>query len=238
MAQDSDTFSSPVRCGHCGNIAPMRIPTRYSAVCKHEDPATSYPWEAGDIYEVLVCPACQQVTFRTYGWNDSMESEADVTYKTLYPQSIRIPVGLPVEIEKAYLAAIKVKAIDSNAFAVLLGRVLERVCVDRSATGDSLHKRLSDLAGKSEIPAKLVDVAHGLRHLRNVGAHADLGELTSEEVPILDDLCRAILEYVYTAPHLAQKAQNAVKALEARRKKENGDRANKPQPGNRKIPQL
>jgi len=167
-----------------------------------------------------------------------MESEADVTYKTLYPQSIRIPVGLPVEIEKAYLAAIKVKAIDSNAFAVLLGRVLERVCVDRSATGDSLHKRLSDLAGKSEIPAKLVDVAHGLRHLRNVGAHADLGELTSEEVPILDDLCRAILEYVYTAPHLAQKAQNAVKALEARRKKENGKRANKPQPGNRKIPQL
>jgi hypothetical protein len=111
------------------------------------------------------------------------------------------------------MAALKVKPIDSNAFAVLLGRVLELLCIDRKAIGKTLDNKLSDLATKGEIPSKLVDVAHNLRKFRNIGAHADLGELTAKEVPILDDLCRATLEYVYTAPHLAQNAENAVKAL-------------------------
>jgi hypothetical protein len=57
-----------------------------------------------------------------------------------------------------------------------------------------------------------------LRKFRNVGAHPNLGELTLDEVPILDDFCRAILEYVYTAPHLAQIAQDALTALTKRRK--------------------
>jgi Domain of unknown function (DUF4145) len=63
-----------------------------------------------------------------------------------------------------------------------------------------LNKKLNDLAEKGEIPTKLVEVAHSLRKLRNFGAHASLGELTRDEIPILDDLCRAILEYVYNAP--------------------------------------
>ena len=191
----------------------MRVVAKYSTVTEREDIEAQCRYEAGDIYEVMVCPACDQVTFRMYYWDDFMESEGDVTFKILYPQSTRVPLGLPSQIEKAFVAALKVKPIDSNAFGVLLGRVLELVCDDRKASGDSLAKKIGDLAAKSEIPAKLVDVTHSLRKLRNVGAHAALGELTVEEVPILEDLCRAILEYVYSAPHLAQLAQNRVTAL-------------------------
>jgi len=112
-----------------------------------------------------------------------------------------------------------VKPIDSNAFGVLIGRVIDLVCTDRNATGSTLNNKLEDLAKRGEIPQKLVGVASGLRKLRNVGAHAELGELTPEEVPIMEDLCRALLDYVYSAPFLAQKAQDKIDQLVQRRAK-------------------
>jgi hypothetical protein len=139
----------------------------------------------------------------------------DIEYETLYPHQRRSPIGLPEGIARAYDAAKKIATIDANAYGVLLRRVLELICEDRAAKGKSLHCRLGDLAGKGEIPTKLVDVAGGLKDLGNVGAHATLGELSVADLPILDDLCRAILEYVYSAPYLAQKAQET---LDARKK--------------------
>jgi len=51
-----------------------------------------------------------------------------------------------------------------------------------------------------ETPGRLAEMAQGLRLLRNIGAHADLGEIVQSDVPILIDFCEAILEYIYRAP--------------------------------------
>ena len=67
---------------------------------------------------------------------------------------------------------------------------------------------------KGEIPERLCEIAHNLRKLRNIGAHADLGNLTEAEVPVLDDLCRAILEYVYAAPKLIEQVEQRLQELE------------------------
>ncbi|HUT93292.1 MAG TPA: DUF4145 domain-containing protein [Thermoguttaceae bacterium] len=194
----------------------MEIVADYSQVETHYDDHSNIEWDEGPTYQLLVCPACRRITCRSYYWHDGYMDPGDVSYETLYPQAKRNPLGLPDNIAKGYEAAEKVSNIDANAYGVLLGRVLELVCEDRNAVGKSLHDRLADLSSKGEIPTKLVDVARGLKDLRNVGAHATLGELTSVDLPILDDLCRAILEYVYSAPHLAQKAQER---LDARKNK-------------------
>lgn len=177
------------------------------------------PVEHGTIYELLKCPACKEVLLRSYFWHDMMDSEDEVTFKLLYPFDVRIPLGLPETIEKAYRASLKVKTIDANAYGVLVRRVLEMVCSDRDATGRTLNDKLKDLASKSEIPTKLVDVADKLRAFGNVGAHAELGDLTTEEVPIVEDLCRAILDYIYTAPYLAQRAEKSLSKLVRPKKK-------------------
>lgn len=70
---------------------------------------------------------------------------------------------------------------------------------------------------KGEIPKKLIGVSKSLRILRNIGAHATLGELTTDEIPILDNLCRAILEYVYSAPFLVEEAEKRVLKLKRSR---------------------
>jgi len=199
------SFSGETKCGHCGNVAPMEIRSTLSQVRNHEDPRTGYPWEAGPVHELLVCPACDGVVLRRYFWHDHYDPD-DVDLETVYPRQAEIPVGLPATIQQEFQAALQVRSTSPNAYGVLLGRLLELVCDDRGAAKGNLTARLKDLAGRGEIPDKLVEMAGKLQELRNVGAHAWVGELTSAEVPILDSLSRAILEYVYSAPHLVKQA--------------------------------
>jgi len=171
--------------------------------------------EWGDLIatnELCVCPSCSQLTLRVV---DHISGYEDPPITVLYPETMEdaTPRGVPEAVRKAYLSASKVRDIDANAYAVLLGRVLEFVCIDRKADGDTLAKRLQNLSVRNEIPERLAEVAKGLRQLRNVGAHADLGELTDAEVPVLDNLTRAILEYVYTAPLLVSEAEECLRRL-------------------------
>lgn len=205
-----------VKCHHCGNQAPMDIVASHFLSTAPDDDYYPYPDE-GYCYELLMCLACSEVTLRKYFYREHYEYE-DVTFKTLYPSSSFRLSGLPHRIQHSYEVSLKVRAIDPNAYAVLLGRILEMVCEDREASGSSLQKRLEDLAVKGEIPDRLVEVAHNLRQLRNVGAHASLVELTRDEVPILDDLCKAILEYVYNIPYLINKAEQQLKRLKEKGK--------------------
>jgi hypothetical protein len=206
-------FIPPLKCGHCNNQSVMEIVTKHSQVRSFVDHRTGVPWESGNVYEILKCPACEGVTLRSYYYVEGMEGE-EVEYKILYPVTSNLsPLGLPEPIRKAYEAAVNVRTIDANAYGVLIRRVLEMVCDDRKAAGDNLYKQLQDLAQKNEIPEKLVAVADGLRNLGNVGAHASLGELTPAEVPILDALCKAILEYIYSAPYLAAQAEDRFRQI-------------------------
>jgi hypothetical protein len=208
-------FTSPQKCGHCGNVAPMEVGATYAQTQTHEYENGS-EWEHGKVFDLIICPACQGVILRSYFWHEGVESEEEIRPETLYPSEIRLPPGLPPSVQRAFVSALKVRSVDSNAFGVLIGRVLEEVCSERKANGKFLANKLKDLAERREIPTQLVGVADGLRELRNFGAHAELGELTAEEVPIVEDLCRALLDYLYAAPFLTQRALDRLAALRAR----------------------
>lgn len=200
-------------CGHCGNSAPMDIVARWKKDLTDHDETNGplYP-QAEHWYETLICMTCDKPTFRSVFRHDELDSDRGVVV-VLYPQTEIMSSGLPDTIFKAYEAARKVKYIDANAFAVLIGRLLELVCVDQKAEGKNLFHKLNDLSDKGIIPEKLSKVAQGLREHRNIGAHAELGELTEEDVPLLEKLTHAILEYVYTAPALAKRAEKQLAKL-------------------------
>jgi hypothetical protein len=164
-------------------------------------------------WKLAQCPACLKVTLVETKWCPPDIDESQECWHFLYPLPVSAPQGLPADVALSYAAARKVRNIDSNAFAVLLGRVLDKVCIDKQVTGASLYDRLTKLANTGEIPPRLAEMAQQLRQLRNIGAHADLGELTPREVPILDALCRAVLEYVYTAPAMLKRVETRMKRL-------------------------
>ncbi|MEI6532307.1 MAG: DUF4145 domain-containing protein [Candidatus Roizmanbacteria bacterium] len=182
-----------------------------SIVISEIEVAEDYLEDVLEVYQIIQCPACKKVTVRSYQWCEFIDDE--MNFSILYPQNQKIPAGLPENILKAYTIALNVRNIDVNAYAVLIGRMIEMVCQDRKAIGDSLNDQLKDLAMKNEILDKLVGVAISLKNLRNIGAHAKLGDLTILEIPILDDLSHALLEYVYSAPYLVQKAENKLLSI-------------------------
>jgi hypothetical protein len=183
----------------------MEHVAEYSQTGEYADDKSSLRWEAGAVFELLVCPACQGVTLRRYYYHELRDPE-EWPLDVLYPQAEKVPPGLPVKIEAAYQEAARVKNVP-NAYAVLLGRLLEMVCEDRQAVGNTLARKLDNLAARGEIPGPLAEIAHNLRSLRNIGAHAGPVDLTAGEIPLLDDLCRAVLEYVYSAPHLVERVK-------------------------------
>lgn len=204
-------FSGKIRCEHCKNDVTMQIVAEYCKVRDYDAPKSGLSWEEGPVYQMLECPACEGISFGMFYWHEyRIELSA---LKILHPSDNHNIIGLPDRIQQAYDKANRVKSIDVNAYGVLLGRVIELVCVDRNTDGNTLLEKLKDLSNKGEIPDQLYSVANNLRQLRNIGAHASLGELTPYEIPILDNLCRAILEYIYAMPFLIAETVQRIKDL-------------------------
>jgi Domain of unknown function (DUF4145) len=211
--KDSDfKFMGPLQCPHCSNKTRQKIIANYSQVESHEDSRSGVSWDAGPIWKLALCPACSSVSLLRFDFHDGFEPD-EWKISIVFPSLEKVPIGLPIEVGRAYQAAQKVRDIDSNAFAVILGRVIDIICIDKGAKGDSLYRRLTSLAESGEIPGRLAEMAHQLRQLRNIGAHADLGDLTPDEVPVLDALCNAVLEYVYTVPQLIEQVEQRLQVL-------------------------
>jgi len=197
----------------------MKVVTQYSQVKDFNDEKTGLDWEEGPIWKLSVCPACSGLNIIRISYHSCFEPDNWV-FEVIYPNDSEKKLeGLPPQIDNEYKAALKVKNISSNAYATLLGRVIDKVCLDRGAEGDTLYTRVEALANNEEIPKRLVDMLHQLRLLRNIGAHADIGELTDEEIPILDSLCAAILEYIYIAPKLINQAEKHILRLKEKNNK-------------------
>jgi len=211
--------SKLISCRHCGNISKMQIIGNVNDDHQEIDPECGPTGAWGTHYSILKCPACEKINIVSYGWHDGMESDDEISYDFLYPQNSNYPLGLPENILIAFKAAEKVKAIDVNAYAILMRRLLELVCIEKGAKKENLATMLKELADKNEIPLKLVKVASGLKDFGNIGAHAGSGDLTEREIPIVNALCSAILEYVYSAPYLATIAENKLKTIKTKAKK-------------------
>lgn len=207
-------YTKPIQCPRCGNEAPMRIVASYELSPREREQNPEDALDDGETWRLVICPACKEVSVGLIRWIDYLDVEDEFRMRIVYPVWNSTLTGLPHKIDSAYNSALKVCNVDSNAFAVLLGRVLDMVCLDKQAAGSTLYERLNSLAERGDIPPRLADMAHQLRQLRNIGAHADLGELTPAEIPVLNSLCRAILEYVYTAPKLVEDVERRLQKLE------------------------
>ncbi|QDU17477.1 hypothetical protein CA11_53190 [Gimesia maris] len=204
-------LSEVLICGHCGNSSPMNIVAKWTQHLPNQKTKHLFSPLNGCHYETLICMTCEKPTFRSVVYDDR-----DKRIEIYYPKSVEISFGLPEVIHRAYEAARKARNVDANAFAVMLGRLLELVCKDQKAEGKNLFQKLNDLSEKGTIPDKLSKIAQGLREHRNIGAHAELGELTEEDAPLLEKLTHAILEYVYTAPALAIQAEKQLAKLKGK----------------------
>jgi hypothetical protein len=120
-----DATSSPVECRHCGNKGTMQVLAEARRTEDFEDnsnPMFPLEWEVGNVYQTLRCYTCDGITLYQFSVHTGTNPEyIDRSYdQTLYPGERESPMGLPPDVLREWDAAMRVKRVSSNAFAVLL----------------------------------------------------------------------------------------------------------------------
>lgn len=161
-----------------------------------EDPESEMSFD--EYYEVVKCITCKVV--QIYGYNENNQEYGLDEATLLYPLKRTLSRDVPEAITREFAEAQKVEKISKAAYAVLIGRVLERLFKDKGAMGRDLYDQIKDLSAKKIIPETLCEMGHALRFLRNKGAHASDYEIEDDEVDAMKDFIITMLEYVYVAP--------------------------------------
>jgi hypothetical protein len=188
-------------CPHCGNRAPQELVYTHN----YEDAAYG---SSGEIdargmpssYYVAKCSTCNDLLiYHAMYWEQHVEQLGFTSADLVYPSNFYLHQSVPSGVRASYADAVNVRRVP-NAYAVMLRRALESLCIDRGLPTGSLQNRLRLLAEKGEIPSNLAEVTAILRQLGNAGAHNTGKPITVPMTWAMDRFFRAIVEYVYVAP--------------------------------------
>jgi hypothetical protein len=170
-------------------------------------------------YFVATCGTCQGLLVYWTQGNPSDEGESGPLNffrdaRLLWPEHVVSEDTLPAAVAAIYAEATIVKRLSPNSFAVQIRRALEAICTDRGAKSDSLHKMLSELARRGDLPPVLSEMTNVLRLLGNMGAHASDQPVKASQVDALDEFFRAVIEYIYIAPSRLRRFQQKLKVFD------------------------
>jgi Domain of unknown function (DUF4145) len=184
-------------CPRCGNVSPQLM--RYAHKCE-EDEWTSEGEAFGlpSVYFVVSCQTCDG--FLVYADYGDIGAADDFTKAVLVYPGNGVDASVPERVAAIYSEAARIKRIAPNAFATQIRRALEAVCDDRGGTSGTLATQLKELASRGEIPPPLASLTDTLRTLGNIGAHATDEKIEPWQVESIDELFRAVIEYIYVAP--------------------------------------
>jgi hypothetical protein len=125
------------------------------------------------------------------------------------------PKGIPESIVKTFTEALSCHAENIHvAAAIMIRRTLEELCENKSATGDSLKKRIAALQSKVILPKELFDALDDLRLLGNDAAHVESNTFNSigpSEIEIAIELTKEVLKAVYQLDDLVSRLRSLKK---------------------------
>lgn len=178
------------------------------------DEYNNFWWE--DEHQIVECDGCKTVSFRhLYTDSDSIAPDGgggayhEVT-EALYPprvagrQSLREVFYLPVNIRRIYTET-QLALVNDAPVLVGIGvrAIIETVCKDLQAQGDSLQARIDDLVNKQLLAQSGADVLHKLRVLGNDSAH-EVKPHSSRQLALAMDVVEHLLQGAYVFPEKAK----------------------------------
>jgi hypothetical protein len=94
---------------------------------------------------------------------------------------------------------------------------MEALTRERGVAGRNLNAGLNGLIESGALPEVFGSMGHITRMLGNAGAHDTETDVTPEDMPIIDEFFRAIVEYLYIAPARVAKVQALVVARQGKK---------------------
>src|SRR5260370_39709289 len=160
------TATKVMKCGHCNNEAVFYERGKGTQGGLNEFDTLDYVDHILTTWRLLECSVCSRPSLEET--HTTYEFESIGTQGSLYPSlaksmilypTARTPMrltNLPETIEKKYMAALKVQAIEPSACAVLGGRMLQAVGNHEIAGGKTLADKLEHLITSYCIPITVV----------------------------------------------------------------------------------
>jgi len=197
-------------CPECGNRAPHRL--RYSWQ-KHSSWEDDYLGTV-DMYTryfVATCESCDELLL--YGLISNGElGQRDFGKAGLWwPDIGLLDEKIPKAIRLHYNEALRLSQLSIDACVVEMRKALEAICRHQGVQGRNLAEGLNVLAAAGRLPPTLVDAAHQLRLVGNIGAHAKTIDLEQSDVRDVLDLARFIVDFLYAAPHRMRGLSDRIK---------------------------
>ena len=116
----------------------------------------------------------------------------------LWPTPLSLSPEVPDRVREIYEEA-RLVSRSPTSFVVQIGRALEAATKDKGANGRTLNDRLNWLTCQGLLPEVFGEMGHISRIFRNWGAHDVDENVEPEDVEVVDEFFRAIVEYLYVA---------------------------------------
>jgi hypothetical protein len=165
---------------------------------------------SGAFYYVAVCETCKGIKLYWAGIDNPVEPEAFYRSELIWPKPLILHESIPRDIADRCFIALRVKD-NPDSFAVEIRRALELICIQQGVYKDNnLKAALERLLSKHVLCDDVAEISKALRHFGNRGAHAT-GEVTSHDVPILEEFFRIIVDHIYVSPIERKQKQQQIK---------------------------
>ncbi|MGR8932567.1 MAG: DUF4145 domain-containing protein [Gammaproteobacteria bacterium] len=117
--------------------------------------------------------------------------------------------NIPENIKKTFEEALVCHSSGCYvASAIMVRRTLEEICDDKSAKGNNLKARLTDLESKIVLPRELLDAMDELRLLGNDAAHIEAKQfdaVSNTELEVAIEVTKEIMKGLYQYSSLLSK---------------------------------
>lgn len=199
-------------CYHCGNTGKLKYIDKVGWVNNFVE--RDYDGEIlgctlleREDWYIFECPVCQKpVLISEYTWDPDDYTESKIEY----PSVAISQEGVPKEIYTAFEAAIKTKGIDFSICLLSLRRVLEMICKDRGAVGNTLEQKIADLVSKNIFTSTLDNACWIIRQLGNEAAHADEIKVYKNDVEQVIEYISIIIKYLYSMPYQVKRMKEKI----------------------------
>jgi uncharacterized protein DUF4145 len=185
-------------------------PEHVTLICPHCDKPSSYavhghvrvaggsPGDKWDLPTMVMLASCEHcyglvVVGREYFSGHGYDDPYVLWPERERPLNPAIPAGLREDHGEAR-TCFKAKAY--RAAVVMVRRLLEGVCRENQIEDRNLHRALGELKARGVIDDKLLEWAHSLRAMGNIGAHYGV-TVSRQDAEDAIQLSEAILDYIY-----------------------------------------
>ncbi|MFM9449157.1 DUF4145 domain-containing protein [Streptomyces acidiscabies] len=136
--------------------------------------------------------------------------------RQLWPEPLprELPADAPEMVRALYAEASRAESTGAYRLAGVGYRaVVEEICKDRGATGNTLYAKITDLANQG-LPQDVVDAMHDARVVGNDSVHQGV-EYAADEIADLAEILAEVVELLYVQPAKRKRMSDARAARSA-----------------------